>query len=191
MINQWLPVLTGLQEAFVSRQPNKDAEFTLSPATTPLAVIHNVLKRRPNFITFNHHSRRNQSCENPILLFLLKTKLAFVSLLNYTIGEVYPFFLLLFSVFLRVFTFYFFSFGHDLAAPTIQFAYASYLFDVYLPTDPRNYDYGRWPRKTSPDLARILYMSSTPGKPSYSLRFDPPKLSSTQTSPCTESALFR
>jgi hypothetical protein len=47
------------------------------------------------------------------------------------------------------------------AVAAIQFPYASYLFDIYLPTDSRNYDYGRWPRKTRLDLARVLHMSSS------------------------------
>ena len=45
----------------------------------------------------------NQPCENPILLFLLKTRLVFVSLLNYTIGEVSPFFSLLLVFFSTIF----------------------------------------------------------------------------------------
>ena len=59
-------------------------------------------KRRPDFFTFNQYFRRNQSCENQILLFLLKTKLVSVSPLNYTIGGVCPFFSLLnfFTIFL-------------------------------------------------------------------------------------------
>ena len=58
--------------------------IALLPATNA-TVIHNMPKRRPNFITINHYSRRNESlaCENPILLFMLKTRLVFVSLLNY------------------------------------------------------------------------------------------------------------
>ena len=82
------------------------------------------------------------------------------------------------------------SLGYDFAVAAIQFAYASYLFDIYLPTHLQNYDHGQWPRKASPDLARILHMSSTSRKPSYSLRFNPPKLSSTQTSPRTEPTFF-
>ena len=188
MINRCLLTRTGAS-AFVSRQPNKamqSSPFRLTNAT----VIHNVLKRRPNFITIIHYSRRNQSCENPILLFLLKTRLVFVSLLNYTIGGVCPFFSLLLAYFSTIFYIFFISIGHHFAVAAIQLAYASYLFDVYLPADSGNYDYGRWPRKTSPDLARILYMSSTSRKPGYSLRFNPPKLSSTQTRPCTEPTLF-
>ena len=129
--------------AFVSREPNKGMQsspFRLQPTAT---VIHNVPKRRPDFITLNQYSRRNQSCENQILLFLLKTKLVSVSPLNYTIGGVCHFFSLL--DFFTIFYDFFISFGHDFAIAAIQFAYASYLFDIYLPTDSRNYDYGRWP----------------------------------------------
>ena len=135
----------GAKRGFVSREPNngmQSSPFRLQPTAT---VIHNVPKRRPDFITLNQYSRRNQSCENQILLFLLKTKLVSVSPLNYTIGGVCPFFSLLLPDFFTIFFTFFISFGHDFAIAAIQFAYASYLFDIYLPTDSRNYDYGRWP----------------------------------------------
>jgi len=191
MINRCL--VTGLQGPLSAASQTRPCRVRPFACNHPLLLSTTCSKGVPILLPFtiNHYSRRNQSCENPILLFLLKIKLVFVSLLNYTIGGVCPFFSYFLPVFLRFFTFYFISFGHNFAVATIQFAYASYLFDVHLPTHPRNYDYGRWPRKTSPDLARILHMSSTSRKPSYSLRFDPPKLSSTQTSPCTESTLFR
>ena len=93
----------GAKRGFVSREPNngmQSSPFRLQPTAT---VIHNVPKRRPDFITLNQYSRRNQSCENQILLFLLKTKLVSVSPLNYTIGGVCPFFSLLLPDFFTIF----------------------------------------------------------------------------------------
>ena len=111
-------MLTGAEEplsAAGQTRPCRIYPFALQPTAT---AIHNVLKRRPNFITINQYSRRNQSCENPILLFLLKTKLVFVSLLNYTIGGVCTFFIPSCLFFCLFFTF-FISSGHDLAVAVI------------------------------------------------------------------------
>ena len=178
-------MLTGRKSLCQPPAKQGHAEFTLSPCNLPLQLSTTCSKGVTILLPLTTTLVGNQLCENPILLFLLKTKLVFVSLLNYTIGGVSPFFSSSSCLFSYDFLRFFISLGHDFAVATIQFAYASYLFDVYLPTHPRNYDYGRWPRKASPDLARILHMSSTSRKSSYSLRFNPPKLSSSQTSPRT------
>ena len=179
----------GAKRGFVSREPNngmQSSPFRLQPTAT---VIHNVPKRRPDFITLNQYSRRNQSCENQILLFLLKTKLVSVSPLNYTIGGVCPFFSLLLPDFFTIFLH--FLLALDTTSPLTLFNSLTHL--TYLTSaSPRiceimNMDGGL---ESRPDLARILHMSSTSKKSSYPLQFDPLKLSSTQTSPCTEPTLF-
>lgn len=130
MLADWCIIMESLCQP---RAKQGHAEFTLSPATNA-TVIHNVLKRRPNFISINHYSRRNQSCENPILLFLLKIKLVFVSLLNYTIGGVCPLFSLLLVAFSTIF--YIFLLALDTTSPLPLFNSLTHL--TYLTsTSPR------------------------------------------------------